>query len=136
MDSSFIIQSFSSDFEVKSIHELNSNTEINNEDNNKSYKNSKYNNLNYVLPSTSDIYIFQNGLFQRNLLPIDYTTERRILAKCTLCSYNKVEILTKFQSSNFVKHYKYKHSTIAYNIKSEKNLKKLLIFNKEIHFLI
>lgn len=38
---------------------------------------------------------------------------------CTLCNYNKISILEGFQSSNYIQHYKYKHPTIAYNIKTE-----------------
>jgi hypothetical protein len=84
-----------------------------------------YNNEDYELPpdSKSDIYIFKNNLFTRALLPIDITKQREILIKCTTCSYSKVEQVHRFQSSNFVKHYRYKHPLIAYNKESEKTLK-------------
>src|SRR6266566_4468106 len=71
----------------------------------------------------SPIYIFKNGLFTRSLLNIDINKEREILVKYISCVYKKVDTLNKFQSSNFVKHYRNKHPNIVYNKESEKSLK-------------
>src|SRR6266566_4463937 len=71
----------------------------------------------------SPIYIFKNGLFTRSLLNIDINKEREILVKYISCVYKKVDILNKFQSSNFVKYYRNKHPNIAYNKEFEKSLK-------------
>ena len=82
------------------------------------YKDSKYNKSDYKL--SKDIYIFENNLFTREILPIDYNKEREILViQCTLCKYNKTVSLNGFQSSNFVQHYRNKHSNIVYNLKTE-----------------
>jgi hypothetical protein len=59
------------------------------------YKDSPYNKLKYQLPKT-DIYIFKAGLFTRSLLLIDFKKNRQIIVKCSLCSYNKVEYITRF----------------------------------------
>jgi hypothetical protein len=119
MDSSYTTQSFTSNSDT-SIQEINIQ---NNDKNNENYKDSKYNDLKYILPSNdkSNIYIFENNLFTRQLLPIDYKKERQILVQCTTCNYKKVEYIKGFQASNFARHYKAKHLNIAYNKESEKN---------------
>ena len=84
------------------------------------YKDSKYNKLTYQL--SEGIYIFENNLFTREIQPIDYNKEREIFVQCTLCKYNKTVSLRRFQSSNFVQHYKIKHPNIAYNAQTEATL--------------
>ncbi|KAH8878501.1 hypothetical protein GQ53DRAFT_123307, partial [Thozetella sp. PMI_491] len=83
------------------------------------FTDSKYNKSNYIL-SDKNIYIFKNGLFTRTLLPIDLSKEREILVECTTCSFKKIEKIPGFQSSNYSRHYKNKHSNIAFNKESEK----------------
>ncbi|KAH8890734.1 hypothetical protein GQ53DRAFT_747412 [Thozetella sp. PMI_491] len=83
-----------------------------------SYKDLKYNKTDFILID-KDIYIFKNGLFTRDLQPIDYNKEREVLIKCTIYSYKKIDKVNGFQSSNYVRHYKYKHPNIAYNKESE-----------------
>jgi hypothetical protein len=125
MDSSFTTQPISSSSDTDLSNESNSDqnndlTQIN------QFKDSRYNQPTYQLPSDKDslIYIFQNNLFTRSLLPIDYNTERKILIQCTTCSYKKVENIKGFQASNFARHYKTKHKQIAYNKESEKDRQK------------
>jgi hypothetical protein len=94
------------------------------ENNSAKYENSKYNKPDFQL--STRIYIFNNGLFTRELQPIDYNKERELFIQCTLYKYNKTVKIPDFQSSNFIQYYKNKHPAIAYNEKSEKTLKKLI----------
>jgi hypothetical protein len=104
------------------LNESNSDSN-NNSDNNNNYKNSPYNQPTYILPSNkeSKMYIFENYLFKRSLLPINLNKEREFIIECTTCNYKTTEIITKFQTSNYGRHYKLKHPNIAYNKASEKN---------------
>jgi len=68
------------------------------------YKNSIYNNSNYKLseaPNTG-IYIFDNGLFERTLLNINFNKEREVLIKCKTCSFIKTTTFKGFKSLNYV----------------------------------
>ena len=52
------------------------------------FKDSKYNKSDFKL-NDEKIYIFEKKLFNRQLLPIDYTTDRKVVVECTSCSYKK-----------------------------------------------
>ena len=134
MDSSFTTQPISSSSDTDLSNESNSDqnddlTQIN------QFKDSKYNQPTYQLPSDKDslIYIFQNNLFTRSLLPIDYNTKRKILIQYTTYSYKKVENIKGFQTSNFAQHYKTKHKQITYNKKNEKNQQKKTTLSNTIN---
>ena len=47
-----------------------------------------------------------------------------MLIKCTTCSFQKIEKVAGFQSSNYTHHYKNKHPFITYNKDSEKTRQK------------
>jgi hypothetical protein len=117
MDSSFITRSDSESEATNIIPDSSADTTSQN-----LIKNSPYNSPDYKLdePPNIGIYIFDNGLFTRTLLNIDYNKDREILINCTICTYKKVTTIKGFQSSNYVQHYKNKHSEIAYNKASEK----------------
>ena len=110
---------------IESDSDISTNINTESDKNITTYEGSIYNDPNYKLPPDTEslIYIFKNGLFTRFLLNIDINKERDILIQCTSCTYKKVDTLNKFQSSNFVKHYRNKHRNIAYNKESEKKLK-------------
>ena len=110
---------------IESDSDISTNINTESDKNTTTYEGSIYNDPNYKLPpnTESPIYIFKNGLFTRSLLNIDINKEREILVQCTSCVYKKVNTLNKFQSSNFVKHYRNKHPNIVYNKESEKSLK-------------
>jgi len=119
MDSSLIIRSDSDSEVTNIIPDTSTNTQSQSQS--QTYKDSPYNNSNFKLdePPNIGIYIFDNGLFIRTLLNIDYTKEREILIKCFQCSYNKITIIKGFQSSNYTQHYKNKHLTVVYNKATE-----------------
>jgi hypothetical protein len=118
MDSSIIIHSDSETTNLNSPIESAINTSQHDR-----YKDSPYNQPDFKLPTEDiGIYIFDNGLFTRTLLNIDYNKDREMLIQCTTCFYNKTVSVKRFQSSNFVQHYKNKHATIAYNEKTENKL--------------
>jgi hypothetical protein len=123
MDSSLIIRSDSDSEVTNIIQDTSTDIQSQSQSQNQSqtYKDSPYNNSNFKLeePPNIGIYIFDNGLFIRMLLNIDYTKEREMLIKCSQCSYNKITIIKGFQSSNYTQHYKNKHPTIAYNKATE-----------------
>jgi len=129
MDSSFTTQriSSSSDLDNESNSDQNDNLTISNQIN--QYKDSKYNQPIYQLPSDKDssIYIFQNNLFIWSLLPLEYNIEWKILIQCTTCLYKKIESIKGFQVSNLARHYKTKHIHIAYNKGNEKERQKKTI---------
>ncbi|KAI3328097.1 hypothetical protein HD806DRAFT_519932 [Xylariaceae sp. AK1471] len=68
--------------------------------------------------------LINKSLFTRTLLPINKEKDREILVQCTNCFFNSTVKIKRFQSSNFVKHYKAKYPAIAYNKKAEKKLTK------------
>jgi len=92
-----------------------------------SYKATAYNSPDFTLnePPNTGIYIFDNGLYTRILQPIINNTERKILIRCALCSFNKITQLKGFKSSNYVQHYQNKHPTVAYNKATEKTKTKI-----------
>ena len=97
------------------------------------FKDLKYNKSDYKLDNTKS-YIFDNKLFTRTLLDIDFNKEREILIECTTCNYKKVEKIPRFLTSNYTKHYKYKHPNIAYNKESEKTRKRITDIPKKQEF--
>jgi len=113
MDSSLIIRSDSDSEVTNIIPDTSTNTQS--QSHSQTYKDSPYNNSDFKLdePSNIGIYIFDNGLFIRTLLNIDYTKEREILIKCSQCSYNKITIIEGFQSSNYTQYYKIVTTHIA-----------------------
>ena len=117
MDSSFIIRS-DSESEATNIIP-NSSTDITNQN---LIQNSPYNSPDYKFdePPNIGIYIFDNSLFTRTLLNIDCNKNWEMLINCTTYIYKKVTTIKGFQSSNYIQHYKNKHSEIAYNKVTEK----------------
>jgi hypothetical protein len=50
-----------------------------------------------------------------------------MLVECTTCKFKKIEQVKGFQASNYARHYRLKHSNIAYNKESEKTRAKKTI---------
>ncbi|KAL6807478.1 hypothetical protein V8C40DRAFT_259945, partial [Trichoderma camerunense] len=91
-----------------------------------------YNRPKFKLKENKDlkIYIFQNNLFTRDLLPIKLGKDREMEIRCTSCKFKAIYQLKGFKSSNLARHYQSKHPLIAYNKESEKIRKrsKLLFY--------
>ncbi|KAI0535399.1 hypothetical protein GGR58DRAFT_515379 [Xylaria digitata] len=124
MDSSFFYESdFTNLFSDK---EINSDKEITNSNNE----------LISLSETENNTELNTERLYTRTLLLINSEKEREMLVQCTSCSYLKTVKVKGFKSSNFVKHYKFKHPNIAYNKESEKTRKKNIINNKILSFII
>ncbi|RKF84207.1 hypothetical protein GcM1_138001 [Golovinomyces cichoracearum] len=85
----------------------------------------KYNKEGYKLETTSNRYIFKNGIFSRVLLLIILSQPRKLRLTCTTCKKESITKVEAFQSSYLVKHYRENHPSIAYNKETEKTKKKI-----------